>query len=86
MESKQISLPENIYNIYNFYSKKYLLQDENPFKICKKIYNLDLYLAKNINNLNYYYIDFPINFSTEIHCLGWPIPLRDRARAMGLSC
>jgi len=61
MESKQISLPENIYNIYNFYSKKYLSQDENPFKICKQIYNLDLYLAKNINNLNYYYIDFPIN-------------------------
>ena len=61
MGSKQISLPENIYNINNLFEKKYILQEDNPFKIYKKIYNLDLYIAKNINNLNYYYIDFPIN-------------------------
>jgi hypothetical protein len=61
MGSKQISLPENIYNINNLFEKKYILQEDNPFKFYKKIYNLDLYIAKNINNLNYYYIDFPIN-------------------------
>jgi hypothetical protein len=61
MESKQISLPENIYNINNIFEKKIILQEDNPFKFYKKIYNLNLYLAKNINNLNYYYIDFPIN-------------------------
>ncbi len=61
MGSKQISLPENIYNIKSFYEKKFISQEDNPFKFYKKIYNLDVFLAKNINNLNYYYIDFPIN-------------------------
>lgn len=61
MASKQIALPENIYNINNLFEKKYLNDNDNPFKIYKKIYNLDLYIAKNINNLNYYYIDFPFN-------------------------
>ena len=61
MGSKQIALPENIYNINNVFEKKYTNDNDNPFKFYKKIYNLDLYIAKNINNLNYYYIDFPIN-------------------------
>jgi len=60
MGSKQISLPENIYNI-NYIFEKNIKQEDNPFKFFKKIYGLDLYLARNINNLNYYYIDFPIN-------------------------
>lgn len=60
MESKQISLPENIYNINSFFEKN-VLQEDNSFKFYKKIYNLSLYIARNINNLNYYYIDFPIN-------------------------
>ena len=60
MGSKQISLPENIYNINSFFEKN-ILQEDNSFKFYKKIYNLDLYIARNINNLNYYYIDFPIN-------------------------
>ena len=38
MGSKQISLPENIYNINNLFEKKYVLQEENPFKFYKKIY------------------------------------------------
>ena len=61
MGSKQISLPENIYNINSFFEKKFISQEDNPFKFYKKIYNLDLFVAKNINNMNYYYIDFPIN-------------------------
>ena len=52
MGSKQISLPENIYNINNLFEKKYILQEDNPFKFYKKIYNLDLYIEKNINKLN----------------------------------
>jgi hypothetical protein len=61
MGSKQISLPENIYNINSFFEKKFISQEDNPFKFYKKLYNLNVFVAKNINNLNYYYIDFPIN-------------------------
>ena len=61
MGSKQISLPENIYNINSFFEKKFISHEDNPFKFYKKLYNLNVFVAKNINNLNYYYIDFPIN-------------------------
>jgi hypothetical protein len=61
-KQNQFTLPENIYNINKLFEKtKDATWTENPFKFNKNIYNLNLYLARNVNNLNYYYIDFPIS-------------------------
>jgi hypothetical protein len=59
---KQISLPPNIYTIYDFFDKtKNTEWKENPFTTYKKINNLEIKIAKNISNLNFYQVDFPIN-------------------------
>jgi len=59
---KQISLPQNIYTIYDFFDKtKSSDWKENPFTTYKKINNLEIKIAKNISNLNFYQVDFPIN-------------------------
>ena len=59
---KQISLPPNIFTIYDFFNKtKNIDWKENPFVTYKKINNLEIKIAKNISNLNFYQIDFPIS-------------------------
>jgi hypothetical protein len=59
---KQISLPANIYTIYDFFDKtKNPDWKENPFTSYKKINNLEIKIAKNISNLNFYQVDFQIN-------------------------
>ena len=54
MNHTQISLPLNIYNSYIFFEK-------NIFVFLKKIHNVPIKISKNINNLNYYQIDIPVN-------------------------
>lgn len=59
---KQISLPGNIFTIYDFFDKtKNPDWKENPFTLYKKINNLEIKIAKNISNLNFYQVDFQIN-------------------------
>ncbi len=59
---KQISLPGNIYAIYDFFDKtKNTDWKENPFVTYKKINGLDIKIAKNISNLNLYQVDFSIS-------------------------
>lgn len=59
---KQIILPQNIYTIYDFFDKtKNSEWKENPFTLYKKINNLEIKIAKNISNLNFYQVDFPIS-------------------------
>lgn len=57
-----ISLPPKIFTIYNFFEKtKDSNWDKNPFVFCRKIYNIDIKIAKNISNLNFYQMDFIID-------------------------
>ena len=59
---KQITLPENIYAIYDFFDKtKNIDWKENPFVTFKKTNGLNIKIAKNISNLNLYQVDFPIS-------------------------
>lgn len=59
---KQISLPPSIFTIYDFFDKtKNIEWKENPFTTYKKINNLEIKIAKNISNLNFYQVDFQIN-------------------------
>lgn len=61
-KSKQISLPPSIFTIYDFFDKtKNVEWKENPFTLYKKINNLEIKIAKNISNLNFYQVDFQIN-------------------------
>lgn len=58
---KQISLPPNIYIIYNFFNKtKNKDWDKNPFVFYKNINNINIKIAENISNLNFYQIDIPV--------------------------
>jgi hypothetical protein len=61
-ENIPITLPQKIFIIYNFFKKS---QDkkwvDNPFKFYKKINNIEINIAKNISNLNFYQIDFPLD-------------------------
>lgn len=58
----QISLPKDFYIIYNFFElHKNLNEDNNIFKFLKNIMGLDIYIAKNISNLNYYQVNIPIS-------------------------
>ncbi len=59
--SKQISLPENIYYFYNFFEKSKEINNlNNQFKFHKKIHNITINIAKNVSSFNYYQIDIPI--------------------------
>ena len=55
--NNQISLPLNIYNAYIFFEKN----EPNLFVFLRKINCIPVKIAKNINNLNYYQIDIPVN-------------------------
>ena len=63
----QIVLPKNIFIIYSLFEKAKLLEwKDNPFKEYKielknPYPNISIKLATNINNLNYYTVDFPFN-------------------------
>ena len=58
---KQISLPPNIFIIYDFFNKtKNKDWDKNPFIFYKKINDINIKVAKDISNLNFYQIDIPI--------------------------
>ena len=47
-KQNQFTLPENIYNINNFFEKtKDTTWKENPFKFYKKVYNLNLNIFNN---------------------------------------
>ena len=60
--NNQISLPLNIYNSYIFFeNSKDNLSKNNPFIFLKKIHGVQINIAKNISNLNYYQIDIPVN-------------------------
>ena len=62
----KIVMTPKIYTIYNYFEKnrnnqmKKKLKD-NPFKFYKQISNINIKIAKNISNLNFYLIDIPIN-------------------------
>jgi len=59
---KQIGLPPSIFTIYDFFEKtKNVEWKENPFVTYKKINNLEIKIAKNISNLNFYQVDFHIS-------------------------
>ncbi len=61
-KQNQFTLPENIYNINSLFEKtKDTNWKENPFKVYKKVFNLNLNIARNKENFNYYYIDFPVS-------------------------
>lgn len=55
--NNQISLPLNIYNSYIFFEKN----EPNLFIFLRKINGIPVKIAKNINNMNYYQIDIPVN-------------------------
>lgn len=62
MSIKQLLIPQNIFNIYNFFEKtRDSTWKENPFIFFKKIHGVPIKIADNISNLNYYQIDIPIN-------------------------
>lgn len=62
MNTKQLYLPQNIYDIYTLFEKtKDISWKENPFIFLKIHYSIPIKIAKNISNLNYYQIDIPIN-------------------------
>ena len=59
---KENKIPRNVQTIYYFFDKtKDPSWKENPFKFYTRIKNVDIKIAKNISNLNFYQIDFPIN-------------------------
>jgi hypothetical protein len=59
---KQIVLPPSIYTIYDFFDKtKNKEWKENPFVLYKKLNNIEIKIAKNISNLNFYQADIPIS-------------------------
>ncbi len=61
-KQNQFTLPENIFNINSLFEKtKDTNWKENPFKVYKKVFNLNLNIARNKENFNYYYIDFPVS-------------------------
>ena len=67
-KQNQFTLPENVFNINNLFEKtKDNTWEDNPFKLYKKMNNFNLYIGKNINYLNYYYIDFPISKKINSH-------------------
>ena len=53
----QITLPENIYLIYDFFEKA----DISDFNFYKQINNINVKISKKLSNLNSYQIDIPIN-------------------------
>jgi len=55
--NNQISLPLNVYNSYIFFEKN----ESKLFVFYKKIHGVPIKIARNINNLNYYQIDIPVN-------------------------
>lgn len=58
----QLKLPQRIYIIYDFFNKtKNKDWKENPFQFYNKINNIDVKIAKNISNLNFYQADIPIH-------------------------
>ena len=60
--TNQIKLPQSIYTIYDFFNKtKNKDWKENPFVFYNKINNIDIKIAKNISNLNFYQADIPIS-------------------------
>lgn len=60
--SNQIRLPPNIFNIYQLFERsKNINWKETPFKLYKQYDKVTIMLARNINNLNYYQVDFLIN-------------------------
>lgn len=57
-----VSLPPKIFTIYQFFDKtKDNNWSENPFKFYKTIQNINVKIAKNISNLNFYQVDFIID-------------------------
>ena len=57
----QIALPEHIYKMYSLFEKTTDPKwSDNPFKFFKSIHNIEIKIAKNISNLNYFMVD--INF------------------------
>ena len=62
MVNNQISLPENIYKMYNLFEKSNdILWKDNPFKNFKSIGDVNIKMARNLSNLNYYIVDIPFN-------------------------
>ncbi len=64
--SQSLILPPKIYTIFTFFDKtKDKNWQENPFVFYKKIEDLDIKIAKNISQLNFYLVDIP--FSKQIN-------------------